>query len=68
MDVNVTGGAFLCCRAVAPVMRRQQTGRIINISSATVLGGRPDYLHYVTSRRLIGMTRSLARELAPTGG
>ncbi len=50
MDVNVTGGAFLCCRAVAPVMRRQQTGRIINISSATVLGGRPDYLHYVTSK------------------
>ncbi|MCE0762026.1 SDR family oxidoreductase [Pseudonocardia kujensis] len=67
MDVNVTG-VFLCCQAVAPVMRRQQAGRIINISSATVLGGRPNYLHYVTSKAaLVGMTRSLARELGSSG-
>lgn len=67
IDVNVTG-AFLCCRAVSPVMRDRQTGRIINISSATVLGGRPNYLHYVTSKAaVIGMTRALARELGTSG-
>ncbi len=63
LDVNLTG-AFLCCQAVAGQMREQQYGRIINISSATVLEGRPNYLHYVTSKAgLVGLTRSLAREL-----
>lgn len=67
LDVNVTG-VFLCCRAVSGTMRAQGAGRIINISSSTVLGGRPDYLHYVTSKAaLVGMTRSLARELGPAG-
>lgn len=67
IDVNVTG-AFLCCRAMSPVMRDHQAGSIINISSATVLGGRPEYLHYVTSKAaLVGMTRSLARELGTSG-
>lgn len=67
MDVNVTG-SFLCCRAISPVMRHRQAGSIINISSATVLGGRPDYLHYVTSKAaVIGMTRSMARELGSFG-
>lgn len=63
IDVNVTG-TFLCCRAISAVMRDRQAGSIVNISSATVLGGRPNYLHYVTSKAaVIGMTRSLAREL-----
>ena len=63
MAVNLTG-AFLCCQAVAPRMREQGWGRIINISSATVLMGRPYYAHYVTSKAgIIGMTRALANEL-----
>ncbi len=67
IDVNLTG-TFLCARAVAPVMRAQGSGAIINVSSATVLSGRPDYLHYVTSKAgVIGMTRSLARELGADG-
>jgi len=67
MAVNLTG-AFLCCKAVAPQMRRQQRGRIINISSATVLMGRPNYLHYVTSKAgIVGLTRALARELGGDG-
>lgn len=67
IDVNLTG-TFLCARAVAPVMRAQGSGTIINVSSATVLSGRPDYLHYVTSKAgVIGMTRSLARELGADG-
>lgn len=67
MRVNVTG-TFLCCRAVARHMRAAGFGRIINLSSATVLMGRPNYLHYVTSKSAaIGMTRAMARELGDSG-
>lgn len=67
LHVNVTG-CFLMTRAIAPLMRRHGWGRIVNISSAAVLMGRPHYLHYTTSKAaLIGMTRSLARELGPDG-
>lgn len=63
MAVNLTG-TFLCCQAVAPHMRARQSGSIINISSSTVLMGRPWYAHYVTSKAgVVGMTRALAREL-----
>ena len=67
LKVNVTG-AFLCARAVLPAMRTAGWGRIINISSSTVLLGRPNFLHYVTSKAaLIGMTRAMAREVGPDG-
>lgn len=67
LHVNVTGG-FLCCRAFVPGMRAAGYGKIINISSATVLLGRPRYLHYVTSKAaVIGMTRAMATELGPDG-
>lgn len=65
--VNVTG-PFLCARAVAAGMKRQKFGRIINISSGAVTLGRPNYLHYTTSKAaVIGMTRSMARELGAYG-
>lgn len=67
IDVNLTG-VFNCCRAVAAPMRQQRRGRIINMSSATALFGRPNYLHYVASKAgVIGITRGLARELGPYG-
>ena len=67
MRVNVTG-SFLCSRAVVETMREAGWGRIINISSATVGMGRPNFLHYVTSKAaVVGMTRSMARELGPDG-
>lgn len=67
LDVNVTG-TFNCVRAVERHMRHQKWGRIVNVSSGSVRMGRPDFLHYVTSKpALIGMTRSLARELGPVG-
>ena len=67
MAVNVRG-PFLCSRAAAPLMRRAGGGKIVNISSSTVFLGRPNYLHYVTSKAaLIGMTRALATELGPVG-
>lgn len=63
MQVNITG-AFYCARAVVPAMQQAKWGRIINVSSATVLMGAQNYLHYVTSKSaVIGMTRSMAREL-----
>ena len=63
MQVNITG-AFYCARAVVPAMQKAQWGRIINISSATTIMGAVNYLHYITSKSaVIGMTRSMAREL-----
>ena len=63
MQVNVKG-AWLCVRAVLPQMKKQQSGKIINVSSATVLLGTPGLLHYVASKAaVIGMTRTMAREV-----
>jgi NAD(P)-dependent dehydrogenase (short-subunit alcohol dehydrogenase family) len=67
LRVNVTG-PFLCSRTVLPAMRRAKWGRIINMASGAVTLGRPHYLHYITSKAaLIGMTRSMARELGDEG-
>jgi len=67
MAVNVKG-VFLCCRAVHPQMKKQGRGKIINISSGTVLGGTPMFLHYVSSKAaVIGLTRALAREVGGDG-
>jgi 3-oxoacyl-[acyl-carrier protein] reductase len=67
LRVNVTG-AFLMCRAFIPSMKAAGYGKVVNISSATVLIGRPGYLHYVTSKAaLIGFTRALATEVGPDG-
>jgi NAD(P)-dependent dehydrogenase (short-subunit alcohol dehydrogenase family) len=67
LRVNITG-AFLCARAVLPAMRRAKWGRIINMASGAVSLGRPGYLHYIASKSaLIGMSRSMARELGPDG-
>jgi NAD(P)-dependent dehydrogenase (short-subunit alcohol dehydrogenase family) len=62
-DVNAMG-PFLCCRAVAPHMREQKAGRIVNITSGTAFKGAPFMLDYVASKgALMTMTRALAREL-----
>ena len=65
--VNIKG-PFLCAKAVFPQMKEQRSGKIINISSSTVFWGTPNFLHYVASKAaLIGMTRSLAREVGEFG-
>ena len=65
--VNIKG-VFLCAKAVFPHMRDQGGGKIINISSNTVMAGTPDFLHYIASKSaLVGMTRSMARELGAHG-
>ncbi len=67
LDVNVTG-AFLCVRAFEPHMRKAGWGRIVNVASGSIRMGRPHFLHYVSSKAaLVGMSRSLARELGPHG-
>ncbi len=67
MAVNVRG-PWLCARAVAPAMKAQGSGAIVNISSNTVWKGVPHFLHYVTSKSAsLGFTRSLAKELGEYG-
>ena len=67
MHVNITG-SMLCARAVAPAMMEAGWGRIVNISSGTHVKGRPNYLHYITSKSaMVGMSRSMARELGGYG-
>jgi len=63
MAVNLKG-LFFCTRAVLPAMRKQKSGKIVNISSGTALNGSPGRIHYVTSKAgVIGFTRTLAREV-----
>jgi NAD(P)-dependent dehydrogenase (short-subunit alcohol dehydrogenase family) len=63
MAVN-TRGTFECVKAVAPIMRRQKYGKIVNIASGTLFKGSTGMLHYVASKgAVVAMTRVLAREL-----
>jgi NAD(P)-dependent dehydrogenase (short-subunit alcohol dehydrogenase family) len=63
MRVNLKG-AWLCASACLPAMRDRGAGSIINIASATVFSGSPEWAHYVASKGgLIALTRVMAREL-----
>jgi NAD(P)-dependent dehydrogenase (short-subunit alcohol dehydrogenase family) len=65
-EVNVFG-LMSCCQAVVPHMKRHGGGRIVNIISGTPFKGIPFMLHYVASKgAVLGITRSLARELGPS--
>ncbi len=67
LAVNVKG-AWLCTRAVAPAMRRQGRGKVVNVSSTTVPTAPPGFAHYVASKAaIVGLTRALARELGTDG-
>ena len=67
VDTNLTG-AFLCCRRALPRMLRGRWGRIVNVSSAAALRGNPGQAAYAASKAgLIGLTRSLAREVGGRG-
>ncbi len=62
IEVN-TSGAFHCIKAVFPHMK-EKGGRIINISSASILEGIPGMPHYVASKgAVMALTRCMAREL-----
>lgn len=67
IDVDLTG-MFLAARAVHPAMASRGYGRIVNISSGTMVMGMPHFLHYVSAKAgVIGFTRSLATEVAADG-
>lgn len=67
LSVNLKG-VFNCTRAVAPVMIRQGSGRILNASSVVGLYGNFGQTNYVaTKAAVIGMTKVWARELGPKG-
>ena len=61
-----TRGPFLCAKAVAPTMKKNRYGKIINMSSVVVDTGRAGYAHYVCSKgAVVALTRVLATELGP---
>lgn len=61
-------GAFLCMKAVARLMIRRKYGRIVNLSSVVGLRGNAGQVNYAASKAgVIGMTKSLAKELASKG-
>ncbi len=65
MDVNLKG-PFLCAQAVAPIMLRQGSGVILNITDLSAFQVWPEYAHHAASKAgLVSLTKSLAVELAP---
>jgi NAD(P)-dependent dehydrogenase (short-subunit alcohol dehydrogenase family) len=67
IDINLTG-VFLCDKAVAPFMMQHKRGSIINISSMSGKTSWAGTLEYSASKSgVIGLTRSVAMELAPHG-
>jgi len=67
IDVNLIG-PYLCCRAVVPHMLKAGYGRIVNVASVAGKEGNPNASHYSASKAgLIGLTKSLGKELATKG-
>jgi 3-oxoacyl-[acyl-carrier protein] reductase len=67
MSVNVDG-VFLCNRAIVPIMAQRDYGRIVNVASVAGKEGNPNASAYSASKAaVIGLTKSLGKELAKTG-
>ena len=67
LDVNLKG-AFNCMRHVAPLMVKQRYGRIVSLSSVVGVAGNAGQANYSASKAgIIGLTKSVAKELAPRG-
>lgn len=63
LDTNLKG-VFLCSQAVVKTMMKQRFGRIVNITSIVGVMGNPGQVNYCAAKAgIIGLTRSLAREL-----
>lgn len=67
IDVNLKG-AFLCSKVAAKMMLKKKYGRIINISSVVGISGNAGQVNYSSSKAgLLGMTKSIAKELGGKG-
>jgi NAD(P)-dependent dehydrogenase (short-subunit alcohol dehydrogenase family) len=67
MSVNLKG-PWLCASACLPAMRERGGGAIVNVASATVFSGSPEWAHYVASKGgVIALTRVMAREAGEFG-
>jgi 3-oxoacyl-[acyl-carrier protein] reductase len=67
IDTDLTS-VFYCCQAVLVAMRARSYGRIINIGSLAGLAGNIGQVNYAAAKAgLVGLSRALARELAPDG-
>lgn len=67
IDTNLKG-TFLCMKQVYKIMLKQRAGHIINLSSVTGIVGNAGQVNYAASKAgVIGMTKSLARELGSRG-
>jgi NAD(P)-dependent dehydrogenase (short-subunit alcohol dehydrogenase family) len=65
LAVNLKG-AWLCAKAAVPLLRDAGRGSIVNLASEVAFSGSPGLAHYDASKAaLIGLTRTLARELGP---
>jgi 2-dehydro-3-deoxy-L-rhamnonate dehydrogenase (NAD+) len=66
-DIDVHG-VFHCCRAIVPLMRKHDYGRIVNIASIAGKEGNPNAAAYSAAKAaVIGLTKSLGKELASGG-
>ncbi len=64
LNLNLSG-VFWCCRQASKIMLKQKSGRIINISSSSGVMGNAGQTNYAAAKAgVIGLTKSLARELA----
>lgn len=67
LDTNLKG-AFSCIKAVSRVMMKQRWGRIVNISSVIGFSGNAGQVNYASAKAgMIGLTKSVSRELASRG-
>jgi NAD(P)-dependent dehydrogenase (short-subunit alcohol dehydrogenase family) len=67
IDIILTGN-FLMTRAMLPLMKGRAWGRIVNFGSASIFEGVPGQTHYVAAKAgIVGLTRSLAREVGDYG-
>lgn len=67
LEVNLKG-VFLCSKAVIPIMKKQRSGKIINIASGTFFSGSGNMPHYTTAKGgVVALTRVMARQLGAWG-
>ena len=67
INVNLKS-AFNCIKAVSKIMMKQRSGRIINLASVVGVIGNPGQANYVASKAgLIGLTKTVAKEIASRG-